>query len=265
MKRITLAAVDYGLAFGVDRAVRSLLAARRLSAVGCLVCTDLWSREYLPLRELAEQEAGHALIGLTVALSGRTGEPCSLRWRDTFGASFRTPGWISRRATLRLLPDEIVRSEIVAQIRLFADYFGRAPDFVTLRDGLMRHRVIAGLLMKAVADCGLKKPPLLIFPLAEGWRARRFARFAAKHGLKTLPCGPLLPALEDRAALQQALRGHFDGLADMTFVACMPAVPDDRLRRIESRHQVAVRACQFDVLMSDEFFRTLDEKDVFLY
>ena len=34
MKRITLGALDYGLAFGVDRALRDLVEQGRLSALG---------------------------------------------------------------------------------------------------------------------------------------------------------------------------------------------------------------------------------------
>ena len=44
MKQITLGALDYGLAFGVDRALRDLAVNGRLSAIDALVTTELWPR-----------------------------------------------------------------------------------------------------------------------------------------------------------------------------------------------------------------------------
>ena len=60
------------------------------------------------------------------------------------------------------------------------------------------------------------------------------------------------------------MRRHFDGMADMTFVHCIPGKADDRLRREEPRDKVAIRECQREVLASDRFFHTLEDTNVFL-
>ena len=78
MKRILLTSADYGLAFGVDRALRELISAGALSAVGCLVVSDLWSREYLPLRDTVDNVRHQTLVGLTLALT-RPFAPLSVR------------------------------------------------------------------------------------------------------------------------------------------------------------------------------------------
>jgi len=265
MKRITLGAVDYGLAFGIDRAQRSLLEAGRLSAVGCLVSADLWPREFKPLRETIDESAGHALVGLTIALSGPFVTPCSKRAHDVFGVEFPSRGWMRRRAFFRMLPDGLIVEEIIAQIDRFIDYFGAVPDFLTMRDGLMRSRPIARLVITALEQRALPQAPYLVSPFLDGWRARRFENFAHKAGYPVLPRGPSLPETIDKDTLHQTLHRHFDGLTDMTFVTCMPGEADDRLRRRESQHQVATRVCHLNVLRSGEFFRTLDQKDVFLF
>ncbi|WP_439529916.1 ChbG/HpnK family deacetylase [Pannonibacter sp.] len=265
MKRITLAAVDYGLAFGIDRALRDLLSKGRLSAVGCLVASDLWTREYKPLREVADEVGGHGLVGLTAVLSGPGLKPQSQRWLSTFGEAFKSPAWYARRSVTGLLPDEVIVAELEAQIVRFQDYWGAAPQFLTLRNGLIRHRPVARLLLAALENQSVAPLPLLVYPQADGWEARRFARFAARHGLDTLPCGPRLPDLEDEAALQAALRLHFDGLPDRAVVVCRPGEADDRLRRLERQTQVEQREVQRRVLASQTFFNTLAEKDIFLY
>lgn len=265
MKRITLAAVDYGLAFGIDRALRDLLSKGRLSAVGCLVASDLWSREYKPLREVADAVGGHGLVGLTAVLSGEDLKPQSQRWVSTFGETFKSSAWYARRSMTGLLPDEVIVAELEAQIARFQDYWGGAPQFLTLRNGLMRHRPVARLVLAALENQKVSPLPLLIYPQAEGWEARRFARFAARHGLETLPCGPRLPDLADEPSLQAALRLHFDELPDRAVVVCRPGEADDRLRRMERPQQVEQREVQRRVLASQTFFNTLAEKDIFLY
>lgn len=265
MKRITLGAVDYGLAFGIDRAQRSLLEAGHLSAVGCLVSADLWPREFKPLRETIDKKAGHALVGLTIALSGPFVSPCSKRARDVFGEEFPTRGWMRRRGFLHMLPDGLIVEEIISQLDRFIAYFGAAPDFLTMREGLMRSRTIANLVITALEQRALPASPLLVSPFLEGWRAQRFEKFARKAGYQVLARGPSLPETEDRNELHKTLHRHFDGLTDMTFVTCMPAEADDRLRRRETQHQIATRVCQHNVLSSGEFFRTLAQKDVYLF
>ena len=83
MKRILLTSPDYGLAFGVDRALRELISAGALSAVGCLVVSDLWSREYLPLRDTVDSVRHRTLVGLTLTLT-HPFAPLSMRARSQF-------------------------------------------------------------------------------------------------------------------------------------------------------------------------------------
>ncbi len=264
MKRITLGALDYGLAFGVDRTLRSLLLEGRLSAVGCMVATDLWSREFMPIKEVADTLGSRALFGLTIALCGDRVSPMSERLIRTYGGRMPSRAKLERRAFMRLLPDEVIDAELDAQIHAYVSRMERAPDFVAVREGLLDRSAITRLVVGAIARANLDRQPYLVTSLPPGLKAAKAKSIAAKAGLKVLPWGPPLPETSDREKLQVLLRRHFDGLADMTFVAGVPGTADDRLRRDESKEKIAIRECHRDVLSSARFFRTLDEKDVFL-
>ena len=264
MKRITLGALDYAVAFGVDRTLRSLLLEGRLSAVGCLVASELWSREFKPMQDVAQKVGNRALIGVTLAFSGDRVHPVSERMREIYLEKMPSRGSVERRAMLRLLPDEALAAEADAQLTRFTFLMNREPDFVAVREGLLDRSVVARLVVEAIERAGFKRPPKIVSPLEAGLHARRLVRIAAKKGLEVLPKGPSLPAATDPEDLHRKLRHHFDGMADMTFVHCIPGQADDRLRREEPREKVAMRECQREVLGSDRFFHTLEEADVFL-
>ncbi|MEJ8473575.1 ChbG/HpnK family deacetylase [Roseibium algae] len=264
MKRITLGALDYGLAFGVDRTLRNLLLDGRLSAVGCMVATDLWSREFKPIQEVASTLGDKAMVGLTIALSGDRVRPLSHRMAALFGADMPSRSSLERRAMLRLLPDEIIKGEIQAQIDAYRSRMNCDPDFIAVREGLLDRTAIVKLVVSTLSEAEFSKQPVLVNSVPRGLQAARVKRIASKAGFSVLPWGPPLPETDDVEQLHDFLRHHFDGLADMTFIACLPGIADDRLRRDETLKKIAIRECQQEVLSSLRFFRTLDETNVFL-
>ncbi len=150
MKRITLGALDYGLAFGVDRALRDLVERGRLSALGAIVATELWPREFRPLQETAEKIGKRALFGVTLAFSGDR---------------MFTREQLQRRALLRLLPDQLLQEEAQAQLARYSVLMKRQPDFVAVREGLLERTSVARIVLKAVEHAGYREPPLLISPV----------------------------------------------------------------------------------------------------
>ncbi|MTI43363.1 hypothetical protein JM93_02129 [Roseibium hamelinense] len=265
MKRITLGSLDYGLSFAVDRTLRDLLENGRLSAVCCVVAGDLWAREFKPLQETVLQMRHKALVGVTLALSGDRVRPLSPAMRDVYGEEMPGPGTWERRAMLRLLPEELISAEVSAQLAQFAQRFGKGPDLIAVRHGLLARLGIAGIVMQEVEKAGFESTPMLVAPVEPGMQASRLERLAKTRGFKCLRKGPPLPTTDQPEELHRLLKNHFDGLPDMTFVASIPGKADDRLRREEPRDKIAIRECQREVLSSGRFFRTLDEKDVFLH
>ncbi len=264
MKRVTLGALDYGLAFGVDRTLRRLMLEGRISAVGCLVASDLWPREFKPIREVSEAVGKRALVGVTLAFSGDRVRPVSERMHALYSDKMPSRSSIERRAMLRLLPDEVILAEAEAQLNRFTFLMDREPDFIAVREGLLDRMAIAKLVLKAIDKAGYHKAPFLVSPLEPGFQSRRLSKAAVKYGIKVLPKGPPLPPTPDPEELHTRMRRHFDGMADMTFVHCIPGKADDRLRREEPRDKVAIRECQREVLASDRFFHTLEDTNVFL-
>lgn len=264
MKRITLGALDYGLAFGVDRALRQLADQGRLSAVGALVATDLWAREFRPLQEIAEKPGNRVLFGVTIAFSGDRVSPVSSRMQDVYGTRMSSREKMQRLAALRLLPDDILLNEAEAQLARYSTLMRRAPDFVAVREGLLARTAIARIVFKAVQRADFDVPPLLCSPVRSGLKTMRLARIAKSFGLKILPKADPLPLTRDPEELHRLLHNHFDGMTDRSFVAAIPGRSDDRLQRDEPSKKISIRECQYAVLASDRFFRTLDQKDVFL-
>jgi len=264
MKRITLGALDYGLAFGVDRALRELVEKGRLSAIGALVATDLWPREFRPLQETADKVGKRALFGVTLAFSGDRVSPVSARMQETYGDRMYSREKLQRRALLRLLPDELLLEEAKAQLARYSVLMKRPPDFVAVREGMLVRTSLARLVFKAVEHADFPKPPLVISPARSGLKPLRLARLAKSFGLTMLPKADPLPETADPEELHRLLHNHFDGMSDLSFVAAIPGQSDDRLRRDEPRRKVAIRECQYEVLGSDRFFHTLEKKDVFL-
>ncbi|MCC4244152.1 ChbG/HpnK family deacetylase [Stappia indica] len=262
MKRILLTSADYGLAFGVDRALRELISAGALSAVGCLVVSDLWSREYLPLRDTVDSVRHRTLVGLTLTLT-RPFAPLSMRARGQFGSRFPKARWWRLWGALRLLPDEMLAEEVEAQLTCFEEFYQRPADFVHVADELLAVPALARVVLKQVA---LRRwPPRIVMPQLGPRAATRFARTARDAGLKVLERGPDFPETIDEAVHVQHLRRGMDGLSDRTVVFCQPGEIDDRLRRVEPRARLDTRSAQFAFFRGDTFPLLLMEKDIFLY
>ncbi len=264
MKRITLGALDYGLAFGVDRALRELAEQGRLSALGALVATELWPREFRPLQETAEKAGSRVLFGITLAFSGDRVTPVSARMQETYGDRMYSREKLNFRALLHLLPDELLFEEALAQLGRYSVLMKRQPDFVAVREGMLARTSLARIVFKAIEHAAFDTPPLVISPVHSGLKSRQLARLARSHNLEMLPKADPLPETDDREELHRLLHNHFDGMSDRSFVAAIPGRSDDRLRREEPRKKVTIRECQYDVLSSDRFFLTLEKKDVFL-
>ncbi|MEP3048508.1 MAG: ChbG/HpnK family deacetylase [Roseibium sp.] len=264
MKRITLGALDYGLAFGVDRALRALAEKGRLSALGAMVATELWPREFRPLQETAEKVGSRTLFGITLCFSGDRVHPVSTKMQEKLGDRMYSREKLMWRAAFRLLPEELLLEEAKAQLARYSVLMKRQPDFVAVRDGLLASPGITRIILKAIDHADFARPPYVISPAQSGIRASKLARMAKPYGITILPRADPLPETSDPEELHRLLHNHFDGLTDMSFVTGIPGRADDRLRRDEPHDKVAIRECQYEVLASDQFFRTLDKKNVFL-
>src|SRR5262249_49355674 len=128
-RRIWLCADDYGMAPGVNDAIRRLIARRRINATSVMVgAPALTAEEAAALSALRAAGARRAL-GLKVARAGRFG-PVSDGFRPLGGGCFPPLREMMRLAHLRRLSVERLTAEIGSQARIFMETFGRPPDFL---------------------------------------------------------------------------------------------------------------------------------------
>ncbi len=121
---LTLCADDYGLAPGVSRAIRDLIAQGRLQATGCMTGSPYWPAEALALTPLADR----ADMGLHITLT----DQMPLGPMPDLAPSGRLPsiGTLAKRALLRRLDRAEIAAELERQMERFIACFGRPPAFL---------------------------------------------------------------------------------------------------------------------------------------
>ncbi|MGQ0677589.1 MAG: ChbG/HpnK family deacetylase, partial [Rhodospirillales bacterium] len=119
-----LGADDYGVAPGVSRAIRALLARGRLSAASCLVVSPHFAADAPALRELGREGD----IGLHLALTQFS--PLGPMPRLAPGGRLPAAGRLVLLALARRLDPLEIGHEIDRQLDAFERAFGRPPDYV---------------------------------------------------------------------------------------------------------------------------------------
>ena len=128
MKRLWLCADDYGMAPGVNRGIRELLAGGRINATSVMVVSPNFSMAQADA--LVSACAGrNAAIGLHFTLTAPF-RPLAAGRHATRDGTFLDLRWTFAAGLLRRLDTEALQAEAVAQLETFQKVFGRPPDFV---------------------------------------------------------------------------------------------------------------------------------------
>src|SRR5215217_5493703 len=125
MRRIWLCADDYGIAPGVNAAIRDLVARGRLNATSVMVVAPSFS----PAELNALVEAGDCAIGLHLTLTGPF-KPLTAGFAPLANGSFHPVQAMLRLALLRRLDAGALRREVDAQVVAFTTALGRPPNFL---------------------------------------------------------------------------------------------------------------------------------------
>src|SRR5262245_50376842 len=160
--RIWLCADDYGIAPGVNQAIRDLIGRGRINATSAMVVAP--SLTHAEARALASLDAGErrAAIGLHFTLTAPF-RPLSAGFTPLADGAFLPLPALMRAALLRRLDRQRLAAEVAAQLSAFAAAFGRAPDFVDGHQHVhlfpqVREEVLAGIAAHApaawVRQCG---------------------------------------------------------------------------------------------------------------
>jgi predicted glycoside hydrolase/deacetylase ChbG (UPF0249 family) len=244
-RRIWLCADDYGLAEGVNRAIRDLIGRGRLNATSVMVVGAAIGRDEVKALQEVAAKSPRCAIGLHATLTAPF-RPLTMHFRPTDGGMFLPFAKLLRAGLLRRLDVEMIYGELMVQLAAFQDLFGRAPDFVDghqhaqlfpqARDGFLRAVkeaapgawVRQGGRMQPLAK-RLATPKALVLDVLSAQFRKRAARaglafnpaFAGAYDFST---GPDFGAL---------MRQFLDGLPEGGLVMCHPGFVDATLQSLD--------------------------------
>jgi predicted glycoside hydrolase/deacetylase ChbG (UPF0249 family) len=244
-RRIWLCADDYGLAEGVNRAIRDLIGRGRLNATSVMVVGAAIGRDEVKALQQVAAKSPRCAIGLHATLTAPF-RPLTMHFRPTDGGMFLPFPKLLRAGLLRRLDVEMIYGELMVQLAAFKDLFGRAPDFVDghqhaqlfpqVRDGFLRAvREGApgawvrqgGRLQPLVKRLGAPKA-LLLDVLSAQFRKR-----AARAGLKFNPAFAGAYDFSAQPDFGALMRQFLDHLPEDGLVMCHPGFVDETLQSLD--------------------------------
>ena len=264
-RRIWLCADDYGMAPGVNRAIRTLIAHGRLNATSVMTAAPHLGAEADELARL-NADAPRALIGLHVTLTGPF-KPLSNHFAPLRHHAFPALAELMRLAMTRRLKREHFAAEIAAQLAAFHAAFGRAPDFV---DGHQHAHLLPVVRDAFLAVIGAQAPQAWVRQCARAPRARpirdpkglvldvlsvRFRARAKRLGIRTNPAFAGAYAFTPKADFPALFPRFLSGLPDGGLVMCHPGFVDPALKSLDSLTDLRER--EFAYFDSDAFPRDL--------
>jgi hypothetical protein len=247
IRRLLLCADDYGMAPGVNRAIRDLLARGRINATSVMVVgPSLSAAEARALVESAESAAGRAAIGLHFSLTAPF-RPASSGYRPVgrdgaFLDLLRTlaAGW------LRRLDAGALAAEATNQFAAFRAAFGRPPDFIDGHQHVQLLPQVGDALMAVIKEAApsawLRQCGRAV-PLSRRWRdpkglaldlmSARLAARGARRGIRTNPAFAGTYNFRRNVSYEALFASFLEHLPDGGLVMCHPGFVDDELRRLD--------------------------------
>jgi len=263
---IWLCADDYGMAPGVNAAIRQLIARGRLNATSVMVAAPFLNTEEAAALDALNSGKPRAAIGLHVTLSAPF-RPMSEGFAPLRGGHFPTNNEMGRLAMTRRLKVERLVIEVGTQLRSFVDAFGRFPDFIDGHQHVHLFPQIRDAVLKVVAEAS---PQSWVRQCGAG-RAHR-----SKRGGKALTLDVLNLGFRRKAKLlgirtNPAFAGAYDftampdfaklfprflaGMPEGGLIMCHPGFVDRELESLDPFTKQRER--EFAYLDSEEFPRVL--------
>jgi len=271
--RITLCADDYGLAPGLGRAIRALIAAGRLQATGCMTASRFWPDEAALLKPLE----GKAQFGVHLMLT----DHAPIGEMPNLAPDGRLPGIgaLVKRSLLRRLDAAEIKAELERQVEAFEAAMGRSPDFLdghhhvhqlpVVRDAVLdiwRRRLRPGggwvrsCWENPVAILGRGIDPVRTTIIALlGLRLRRMLKAAG------IPHNRSFRGVYDfsgKLPYAELFRAFTDAPGPATLVMCHPGLVDEALKACE--WLTGQREVEYRFLASDDCLESLTRRGIAL-
>lgn len=265
-----LCADDYGIAPGVNAAIRDLIGRGRLNATSVMVVAPSCTRREID----ALKNAGKAAIGLHIALTAPF-KPLTKDFAPLAQGAFHPLQATLRLALLRRLDRAALVREVKAQLAAFAAGFGRPPDFIDghqhvhlfpqVRDAVLdaaRRLAPGAWVRQAVSAVPLRArmndpKGLLIDALSRAVRRR-----AQKLGIATNPAFAGTYTYRSDADFARLFPGFLAGLPAGGLVMCHPGHVDGELERLDPLTEMRER--EYAYLSGPAFLAALETYGVTL-
>lgn len=244
-RRIWLCADDYGLADGVNRAIRELIDRGRLNATSVMVVGSAIGRDEVKALQEVAAKSPRCAIGLHATLTAPF-RPLTMHFRPTDGGMFLPFAKLLRAGLLRRLDVEMIYGELMVQLAAFKDLFGRAPDFVDghqhaqlfpqARDAFLRAVkeaapgawVRQGGRMQPLAQ-RLATPKALVLDVLSS----QFRKRAAHAGIPFNPAFAGAYDFSTQPDFGALMRQFLDRLPEGGLVMCHPGFVDETLQNLD--------------------------------
>jgi predicted glycoside hydrolase/deacetylase ChbG (UPF0249 family) len=243
LRKIVLCGDDYGLAPGVSRGIRKLLAQRRLTATSCMTVYPEFSEEGPLLRPFFEATD----IGLHFTLTS-----------DRPLSAVLISGW------LRQLDASAVRRELDRQMSVFMSVMGRPPSYIDGHQHVHLLPHVRGAVVDVARKVGAyvrvtREPidramfarPAAVDSAYLSWSARPLARLAARAGIRTNTGYRGTRSFREQEPYRDSFQRMIAGARSATIVCCHPGFVDDILIARDPIH--AAREAEYAYLAGDEF------------
>ncbi|MGN6570357.1 MAG: ChbG/HpnK family deacetylase [Pseudolabrys sp.] len=244
-RRIWLCADDYGMAPGVNRGIRQLIANGRLNATSVMTAAHWLGHGEADALAALNTQRPRAALGLHVTLTGPF-RPLSAGFSPTRDGAFLPHMEMMRLGVLRRLAREPLVTEIATQLRAFVEAFGRPPDFLdghqhvhllpVVRDAFLK---VAGegapnawvrQCMRPAKARPLHDPKSLVLDLL----SVRFRTRAARLGIATNPAFSGAYAFTPKADFAALFPRFLNGMPDGGLIMCHPGFVDAQLQSVDS-------------------------------
>jgi predicted glycoside hydrolase/deacetylase ChbG (UPF0249 family) len=272
-RHIWLCADDYGLAPGVNAAIRELILRGRLNATSVMMAAPHCGPDDATALDALNSGKTRAALGLHVTLTGPL-KPMSPDFAPLRQGAFLPVNDMLKRASARRLEAEPLVIEIATQLRAFMEAFGRLPDFIDGHQHVHLFPQVRNAFLKVVAEtaptvwvrqCGRARPHKRLHDhksLVLDMLSLAFRRQAKRHGIATNPAFAGAYAFTAKAKYERIFPRFLDGLPDGGLVMCHPGFVDAELERLDPL--TTLREHEFAYFNSDEFPQVLAKHGVAL-
>lgn len=260
-RRIWLCADDYGMAPGVNDAIRQLIAKRRLNATSVMTAATHLDR--VDADALVDVNIdGQAAIGLHVTLTAPF-KPLSAAFKPLRDGAFLPQPELMRLALMRRLDVERFTIEIATQVEAFVGLFGRLPDYLDGHQHVQLLPQVRDAFLKVAAEavpgawvrqCGrprgarpLHEPKALVIDILNvGFRTK-----ASRLGIATNPAFAGAYSFNPKADFPKIFPRFLKSLPDGGLIMCHPGFVDAELASLDSL--TTLREHEFAFFNSDAF------------